>query len=283
MLTYEDIEFFNFLVKMTEEEEEMEEEYIEELESFFEMPYAEIMALVDEMGLNDPRELKDKVSDTFDNMVDDYGDIIGAGIFTLGMMGLSRMTTHLEEIGVDLNQERAEEAFRELAEEQGFQASEQTMERIEGDIQSIIDEAVSEGKTPEELKEELTNKFDKIQEHEAERIARTELHSANELAKFQAEIEAGVEFHQWITEGDEKVRGNRPTDLADHVSLHGQIVRVGDEFSNGLKFPGDKSGAIEEIISCRCELVPFIMPEGKSAPAGQRYFYEDDLIDIRRN
>jgi len=60
-------------------------------------------------------------------------------------------------------------------------------------------------------------------------------------------------------------------------------VRVGEPFSNGLYYPGDRSGGdgtIREWINCRCRLVPFLMPEGKMAPIGKNWFYEGDLKDL---
>jgi hypothetical protein len=62
--------------------------------------------------------------------------------------------------------------------------------------------------------------------------------------------------------------------------MHGQIVRVGDQFSNGLRYPGDRTGEIAEWINCRCTTVPFIMPIGFIAPPGVLHFYEDELLAV---
>ena len=90
----------------------------------------------------------------------------------------------------------------------------------------------------------------------------------------------GVEYSMWITAGDDKVRGNDERDLADHVALNGEITRLGDKFSNGLFYPGEPSGPIEEWINCRCAEAPYNIPYGYMAPP-QEQFRESDLIKIK--
>ena len=43
-------------------------------------------------------------------------------------------------------------------------------------------------------------------------------------------------------------------------------------------YPGDMLGSAEEVINCRCQALPFIMPFGYIAPPGMAQFREDDLI-----
>ncbi len=54
-----------------------------------------------------------------------------------------------------------------------------------------------------------------------------------------------IGFQQWWSAKDSRVRGRNPKDKADYIKMHGEIVRVGDEFSNGLLHPGDKGRKIE--------------------------------------
>jgi len=117
-----------------------------------------------------------------------------------------------------------------------------------------------------------------MQDYELRRVARTEINSFQNEGAYLTEQELGVRYHMWYTALDERVRGS-------HSNMHGEIVRVGEPFSNGLYYPGDRSGGqgtIKEWINCRCRTVPFLMPEGKMAPPGASYFRESDLIEIRR-
>ena len=114
------------------------------------------------------------------------------------------------------------------------------------DISKIIAEKLNEGVvniSKEILKFVNTPKFYKWQ---AMRIARTETTIAMNTATNQAGIDSGVLIEkEWISAGD----GNeRPS----HRELNGDSVELGQAFSNGLMYPGDPSGAADEIINCRC-------------------------------
>lgn len=61
--------------------------------------------------------------------------------------------------------------------------------------------------------------------------------------------DAGVQRKEWLTQQDDRVR-----DL--HQLIDGEKVAMSSKFSNGLQYPGDPSGAPEEIINCRCTLLP---------------------------
>lgn len=165
--------------------------------------------------------------------------------------------------------------------DRGFTASANTMGRIRGSVTETLRKSFIEGDGIKEAARKLEKKFKGLQQFELRRIARTETHNAQLLDKFKShQTNDIVQFHEWITADDDRVRGNDPNDEADHVSLHETIVRVGDEWNNGLKFPGDTSGSIEEWINCRCALAPFFIPPGKIAPPGQTQFKESDLVSL---
>ena len=105
------------------------------------------------------------------------------------------------------------------------------------------------------------------------------MHSAKLEARQLRYLERGVEYTQWITAGDDLVRGNDPRDEADHVSMDGEITRTGEPFSNGLIYPGDMNGDISEWINCRCDYRPFVMPLGMEPP-GEGPFFEEDLVEV---
>ncbi|MDE6834526.1 MAG: phage head morphogenesis protein, partial [Ruminococcus sp.] len=51
--------------------------------------------------------------------------------------------------------------------------------------------------------------------------------------------------HRWLSVLDRHTR-------ASHRAINGQIVEIGEKFSNGLEYPGDPSGKPEEVYNCRC-------------------------------
>lgn len=161
-----------------------------------------------------------------------------------------------------------------------FIASQATMARVEQSIMTILLEGYKSGKGIDYVANELNKRFDQLTTWESKRIARTEIHNSHNAAVMNTYEDLGVEYTMWITAHDDRVRGLKPTDTADHVELDGEIIRVGDTYSNGLKYPGDTDGPIEEWINCRCANAPYNMPYGYTAPP-QEQFHESDLIRIK--
>ncbi len=80
-------------------------------------------------------------------------------------------------------------------------------------------------------------------------IARTEGNSfANEVIEDNYK-QNGVEKQSWLSSRDAAVRES-------HAWIDGEVVTVGQPFSNGLRFPGDQSGAAAEVVNCRCGTLP---------------------------
>ena len=162
-----------------------------------------------------------------------------------------------------------------------FVASQNTLNRIIGDIMENLSISYQEGLGIVKAADRLKEVFESMEKYELERIARTEINGAQNEGSFLTEQELELEYHQWWNAQDSRVRGTDPEDTADHVIMHGQIVRVGQPFSNGLMYPLDfGSGAdLSELINCRCREVAYFIPEGYRAP-DMDYFYESDLIKI---
>lgn len=74
--------------------------------------------------------------------------------------------------------------------------------------------------------------------------------SAN-FGRMEAYEQAGLEEHQWVTSRDDVVRDS-------HQALEGEVVRIGEAFGNGQRFPGETVGEVGEFANCRCDLVAVI-------------------------
>lgn len=167
-----------------------------------------------------------------------------------------------------------------LIKDKTFVASQSTLARMIDNVMLNLADSYTDGLGIKEAADSLDDVFASMLDYELKRVARTEINGAQNQATFLTEQDLGVDFHQWWTAQDDRVRGLDPVDMADHTYLHGQIVRVGVRFSNGLMHPLDTSGDIAEWINCRCRAVPFLMPEGYQAPGGLDFFYEEDLVKI---
>lgn len=154
-----------------------------------------------------------------------------------------------------------------------FQASDTTLARVTQNITNNLADSYHEGLGIRDAGRRITKEFSSLKGWESRRIARTEINSAQNEGAFSAYDDLGVEYQMWWTGNDNRVRDS-------HRSLHGHIVAVGNTFSNGLLYPGDKSGPIKEWINCRCTSIPYIIPLGKMAPPGLTEFTEDQLVDI---
>ena len=153
---------------------------------------------------------------------------------------------------------------------QSFTASERTMNRIDSDINKILSDGYREGKGINSVRNDITKRFDQLSSWEATRIARTEIHNAHNMGTMDIYREMGVEYTQWIAAHDARTR-------TSHLDVDREIIPMGGTYSNGLRYPGDTTGPIEEWINCRCSNAPFVIPDGYIAPSFSP-FKEEDLI-----
>ena len=161
-----------------------------------------------------------------------------------------------------------------------FTASEHTMNRVDSEINKILVDGYREGWGVRDVRNRIMERYDQFSGWEANRIARTELQTAHNMGVMNSYQELGVDYVEWRSAHDKRVRGNRKTDRANHIIMDGEIVKIGEKFSNGLLYPGDKEGKIAEWINCRCSVVPYLMRPGTVAPVGQSNFRDSDVISV---
>ena len=159
--------------------------------------------------------------------------------------------------------------------ERVFIASQATLARVDTSIKTLLTEGYQSGKGINYVANLLIKRFDQLQTWEAQRIARTEIHNSHNTAVMDTYQELGVEYTMWISAGDD----GRTRD--SHLEVDGEIIPIGGTYSNGLKFPGDTDGPIEEWINCRCSNAPYVIPYGYMAPPFSP-FREEDLIQIKK-
>lgn len=152
--------------------------------------------------------------------------------------------------------------------------SKSTLARITKDINMILTKGYTDGVGINMVANAITTRFNQLETWEAKRIARTEIHNSHNRGVMKIYDEVGVEYTQWIAANDDRTRES-------HAEIDGEIIEVGGTYSNGLQYPGDTSGDIEEWINCRCSNAPFVIPYGYMAPPDKEQFYEDDLIPIK--
>jgi len=270
--------YLYFLQKSTQRQREAERAVRERLRNLFAPVFAQFPEELS--NARNRREIASRVEDEMLDLEEEYADILWEEGQPIAEYGANRTVHHLQAAGVSIAIGVIGSGVFDRLEEMTIETTQQTLARMSDDIVEYASQLVRDDLDESEIVERLNDKFNTMEQYETERIARTEMTSYNNMAAYETERELGVDFHQWITADDENVRGLEDWDTANHVIMHEQIVRVGEQFSNGLLYPGDKSGPLNEIINCRCWEIPFIIPEDYSAPPAQRYFYEDDLIEV---
>lgn len=203
----------------------------------------------------DQRKLIDQIlSGPFSSMRDAIAD---EGV-DAAELGRQIAIEELAAEGLEVTLTKFDETARNKLRDKLYTFSEDTFDRITGDFSKTLTTAYENGDGIDGTVERLRSDFKGLRDHRLESIARTEIQGAQNEGAEETMREYNVDYKQWITVGDERVRGSDPNDEYDHVHLHGQVVKVDEPFTNGLMYPTDRDGDIGDWIGCRCRTRPYI-------------------------
>lgn len=121
---------------------------------------------------------------------------------------------------------------------------------VEKQLRESMVEGIKAGETIPELAKRVSQIMD-ASKSRATTIARTETGSAFSSGRVEGMRQAGVSKQEWLTAHDQFVRDS-------HQPLDGQVRGIDEAFDNGLMYPNDPNGPPEEVINCRCTVVPVI-------------------------
>lgn len=169
----------------------------------------------------------------------------------------------LLEAGIKIDFKQFSDEIRKKLWEKAYEFSEDTFSKIEGDFAKTLAKGYEEGLGIDEVARNLREDFKNLRDYRLRTIARTEIQGAQNEGANETMREYGVRYKQWLTVDDDRVRGNNPKDEYDHVYLHGQVVEFDEPYSNGMMYPGDRSGDIGDWINCRCRERPYIPRKGE--------------------
>lgn len=122
-------------------------------------------------------------------------------------------------------------------------------ETVRKNLGASIAEGIKASETIDEIARRIRDEFNFSQERST-MIARTEVGAATNQARFEAMKQGGIEFHRWLSAGDERVR--QPPQSEYNHAIDGETVALGQRFTNGLTIPNDPEGAPGNVINCRC-------------------------------
>lgn len=158
-------------------------------------------------------------------------------------------TSIMQEIGSDA-------AFDRLAPNVSAKLAELTRKivRIDDTVEKQLRESLVEGLRAGEGVSQLAKRITEVMDASRSRaatIARTETGNAFSSGRVEGMRQAGISKQEWLTARDSIVRDS-------HQELDGQVRALDEAFDNGLRYPCDSSGAPEEVINCRCTVVPVV-------------------------
>ena len=126
-------------------------------------------------------------------------------------------------------------------------------------VRQLLVDGFGRGDSTQEIAKNLRSLYGgwtdtKLDHNRSMRIARTEMNGMVNGGASEAYSQAGL-GKEWLAVLDDVTR-------FDHVEAHGQRVGAKEKFSVGgdmLAFPSDPSGSPENIINCRCTMIPVII------------------------
>jgi SPP1 gp7 family putative phage head morphogenesis protein len=125
-------------------------------------------------------------------------------------------------------------------------------------IREEVEKGIVDNLSIGELSKGLQKRFKEQSPFWADRIANTEMMDSINGARFLGMGEEGVSHHVWVSAKDNVVR--------DRHRIDGEIVRVGEAFTNGLRYPHDDLGTAGMVINCRCVTAPVMREEFGPVP-----------------
>jgi len=128
-------------------------------------------------------------------------------------------------------------------------------------LNTAIQNGLKEGKTMDQLADDIRGVFNNLGRYEADRIARTETTVAYGFARDAAMRDAGVEFKSWLSSHGPNVR---PDHADAEVEYEASPIPLDDPFIVGgeeLMYPGDPAGSPGNIINCQCVSGPVLAEE----------------------
>lgn len=147
-----------------------------------------------------------------------------------------------------------------FAQTRAVRVAEGTMSTLAKSIQQHMAEVLaSEGYTTTNIAEGIRETLAKLEEAgelivnqtipaRAQTIAITETGITANFARVGELAASGVERIEWVSSRDGNVRDS-------HQSVDGNVIEIGQTFSNGMRWPQDPAGPAGEVVNCRCTAV----------------------------
>jgi len=212
---------------------------------FFRQQKEEVLA---NMGVKRVKVVEDWLFDQrkYELLFEEFGQLL------LPEIVHDRGREELERLGVgvafDVNNPRVSDFLGEKVYKFSFETNNTTIKHLRREFAN----GLADGEGIPVLAKRVEKVFDFAEKYRSVRIARTEVLGSSNFGALESYKQSGVvELKEWLATKDSSVRDS-------HAAIDGQQVPLLGRFSNGLQHPGDPSGSAEEVINCRCALIPVV-------------------------
>jgi hypothetical protein len=145
-------------------------------------------------------------------------------------------------VGFDVRDPNIQTIVQDKLQKFSFEVNDTTNELLKKEFT----EALVQGESIRKIESRVAKVFGFTSRVRTNRIARTEIIGAHNAGSFEAMVNSGiVATKRWINSRDAKVRDTHQTS---------EVVPLMERFSMGLRFPGDWTGSVGEIVNCRCAM-----------------------------
>lgn len=258
--------------KVTNEAEEIEKRFLEELKDFFFKQRTRALEVIVEESKTDKaldRETYDRIFDDilntewWEQQRGELKEIIARNGELAVVATGQQLSALFEDLGIiefgksfDIYNTRAIEL---LANRVNRGSLSKITDNVREKIKKALRTGISEGMSEKQIAEQIRSVYTGVQANSAT-IARTELGGVMNDSRIESFKELGIKKHSWLSARDGKVRTPDENNIFDHVSPESQgPIEVGAKFNTGgagLKYPNDPEGEAGNVINCRCLTIP---------------------------
>jgi hypothetical protein len=135
-----------------------------------------------------------------------------------------------------------------------FRKIESVPQTARGRLRDTITESLDVNATVSQMTRSVRGLYDDMTESKAREIAQTTGTGGWESGQLEAWDTAGIKGKQWLYQRDDRVRSS-------HVEADQQKRALNRPFEVGgaeLMHPADPSGPADEVVRCRCTMLPLI-------------------------
>lgn len=152
----------------------------------------------------------------------------------------------LAEVGIETAFNVTNPRARRILENRVFKFAKEVNETTQDRLRRTLAIGFDKGEDIRALSQRVADQFDIARGSRTNTIARTEVIGASNQGTFEGYTQSQiVETIIWLS-------ARLPSTRDSHLRVDGQEVKLGERFSNGLRYPHDPAGPAEEVINCVC-------------------------------